>query len=116
MPEKLSQREQHRNYKRQWRAKHKELGLCHHCTAPALPQRTRCAYHTYLDNQRYRLRYHSDETYRHRQIAKAHNRSDRWLREGKCVKCGTPLIEGEGKVCVNCCLMAQYANTGRVLP
>ena len=81
-------------------AKRVEEGLCVDCGKPVAPSSVRCLKHTTthsLHNAEYRSR---NREYLAKQ---ERERRQRWRAEGKCVRCGAPLIEGEIGYCMGCC-------------
>ena len=75
--------------------------LCRECNELAVVGRKRCVHHLYGDalrHKRYYARHRLEEINRQRLLR------EQWRVEGKCVRCGIPLIEGEGIICVNCCI------------
>ncbi len=82
-----------------WRKKHKEMGLCHDCSRKSLFGLSLCLLHhehlisygkVWRDNHRKEIKkYHSMK------------RTQR-IKEGKCIRCGAPLLDEEPKYCVNC--------------
>jgi len=74
-------------------------GLCLECGKPASPNSVRCAKHTLSHNI-----LNSQYKARNRELLakKERERRQRWREDGKCVRCGTPLIEGEIGYCMGC--------------
>ena len=81
-----------------YKRKHKELGLCRDCPTPAAI-RGHCLKH-------YWRRLSRDREYQEEHREERNKYSKNWQRknaaEGRCTHCGIPLIEGEGRKCVNC--------------
>ena len=88
-------------YKREYRRKRKERGVCIDCEEKAYPQRIRCAEHLHSDSMR-RLKYYS----RHKEkiLLKASVRHEKRINERRCSRCGNELLdEDDGfRSCVNC--------------
>ena len=90
-----------------WYTSHKEKGLCVICNKKALVGYTQCVYHLYkgsLKSQKYAQGHRQLETVRHIEWR------DRMRLDGRCIKCGAPLIEEESVYCMNCsmCLYKSY--------
>ena len=87
-----------------YKKRNKELGLCLKCGEKA-EVREFCALHywTQLVSDR---NYHKRNKEWRNKIK--NDRRKKYKEEGKCVKCGKKLIEGDGIACVNC-------KSGRVL-
>ena len=81
-----------------YKQKHKELGLCCDCSEPVAIAGY-CLKHYW--NKVLRIRHYSQD-----HSLEARERARRWRHkmedESRCNHCGCPLIEGEGKRCVNC--------------
>lgn len=82
-----------------YKERHHALGLCLWCSRKAVPGEVLCERHTLTHRQStcegYKL--HREERYK-----KIRWHQARLTAQGKCYKCGTPLIEGEGSICTNC--------------
>ena len=94
-------------YRKKYRRLHKEKGLCTNCARKAIPGLTRCIYCWNIarhDAQKY---YQKNKE---KIKAESQKRRDRYKQENKCSRCGAPLMDGEGIVCVNCSIQRQYPN------
>ena len=89
-------------WRRQRYAKHRAMGLCTDCLRKAFPHSSRCLTCLYA---------HSLAEARYRRLHREHYqraaRADRELRqrEGRCIRCGAPLIEDETRYCMACVSM-----------
>ena len=98
--------EDRREYLRLWHKVHCELeGICRRCYRSVFPGLTLCLYHL-EENKRNKKRYYQKHGGYIR--AKAMERSNRLMQEGKCRTCGIELIEGEGQYCINCRIVQDY--------
>ena len=92
-------------YQRERRLKHKEKGLCQHCNDLAFLGTSLCLRHMEANR-------HSRSLYRknHRlDLMEKHKEERRRFKvEGKCIRCGAPLIEDEGGYCVACLAGRHY--------
>lgn len=81
-----------------YKERHKALGLCQDCSSPA-EIKGYCLKH-------YWRRLVKDRQYSEEHRQEINERVKRWhlknIEQGRCSHCGVPLIEGEGKRCVNC--------------
>ena len=77
---------------------HKEKGLCLDCSSPAKIAGL-CLKH-YWRKAVYDRRYANEHQEERSEYHK--NRRVRLAEEGRCTHCGVPLVEGEGRQCVNC--------------
>jgi len=85
--------------KRELRQEWKGKGLCIDCGKPAFPGAVRCAnclYRLRISNRAYKRR--NRESY----MMKDRERRARWIQEGRCGRCGAPLIENETNYCLAC--------------
>ena len=81
-----------------YKERHKKLGLCQDCPEPAVITRY-CVKHYWshlVKSRDYNSKHREEHRLYHQQ------RRKRFEEENKCNRCGIPLIEGEGKRCVNC--------------
>lgn len=88
-----------RAYIKNMREERRKLGLCTDCGETASSV-SFCAHHLYLRslyNKRY-FRKHYDYMINRMIEYRRKMNEDR-----RCIVCGTPLIEDENKLCVNCC-------------
>ncbi len=83
-----------------YRNRHKVKGLCQDCSKLALVCRSRCEIHNERNN--HYTREACRKTYVQRKA------------EGRCPKCGVPLVEGEGVICVNCIILKKLSAQGRI--
>ena len=102
----------HTEYMRDYRARQKELGLCRDCQRKPIPRQTLCPIHAYKASL-YNQKYYRDNVERFSQ--RNQEWRDRMEREGKCNRCGIPLIEGEGKRCINCIISSHGRGVRGVL-
>ncbi len=86
-------------YSRQWRKGHKEQGLCTRCNNKAIANSVLCLFH--LDKRRvYDRRYRQKN--RELLTQKSRELSAIYLLEGRCYRCGAPLLEDEINYCLAC--------------
>ena len=80
--------------------RHKEMGLCQSCSRKASFGITYCAIHAHshsLSSRKW------SELNPGKEAIQSRLRYSRRLKEGKCVRCGAPLMKEEtGVTCVNC--------------
>jgi uncharacterized OB-fold protein len=86
----------HRN--REYEARHKALGLCQKCSNPVFPGRVKCLKCLEKDRIRIKARYYKNHKY---EIERNNKRRARYIAEGRCPKCGAPVLDGF-QTCVNC--------------
>ncbi len=97
--------EEERQYRKAWRKRHKELGLCCRCNEPAIKIGWRtfyaCLLHLDRDERRDEASY---AKHREQRVMYYRARYYRLKSENKCVKCGRPLEEENrvGVCCVSC--------------
>lgn len=92
-------KQEYNDYKKKWRRTHKRIGLCKDCNREVLSPSVLCARHLWLkrlSDRRYHIRNKIEE------LKKMNEKYNRLKQENKCPRCGIPLIEGEGVLCVNC--------------
>ena len=82
-----------------YRESHKAQGLCVDCSSSTLPNRTLCA----LCSYKYQVR-HKVYRLEHRGVLSEKSRELRkhYAAEGRCSRCGAPLIEEEQRYCFAC--------------
>jgi hypothetical protein len=85
--------------KRELRQERKGKGLCIDCGKPAFPGVVRCVGCLYKRKQ-------SQVAYKRRnrevEAQKDRERRAKWIQEGRCGRCGAPLIENETNYCSAC--------------
>ncbi len=101
-------------YQRQWRNRHRELGLCLSCNKPVVPNRGGlCILHGW--QQRIRSSEYA-ENHRQKMAQCCKLRYDRLKSEGRCTQCGRKLNEDdEGVFCNGCrCKAHEKDRRGKV--
>ncbi len=84
---------------KEYKDRHRELGLCQNCSRVALRGLSYCLYHL-LTHRVSAIKYRNQ---RKKELAnKEKERRGIRLAEGKCIACGAPLLEDEIKYCVSC--------------
>ncbi len=74
---------------------------CLFCNEPAVPNRIHCIKCLYK-SQLYQKRRRTNENWRIRGIERKHKWIIKMEEEGRCNRCGGPLLEDDGKSCMNC--------------
>ena len=88
-----------REYMRQWRQNHKDLGLCWSCNKSVIEGLTECPTH----HQQHLIRKKRDYMkYRASDLLWLKQRQERFRLEGKCIRCGAPLMADESTFCFAC--------------
>ncbi|KKN71473.1 hypothetical protein LCGC14_0420520 [marine sediment metagenome] len=82
-----------------YKLRHKEQGLCVNCSCLASPRYVLCASCAYKQKIPARAHRRTHREY-YRNVASIYRA--RRESEGQCTRCGSPLIAGENKYCVNC--------------
>lgn len=95
----LSHKEERKKYVRNWRLWHKEMGLCKSCNRLSIPGLCQCIYCWNTENL-YKKNYRQEN--RQSIIIKGREIKGKRREEGRCPSCGAPLMEEEGRYCVNC--------------
>jgi uncharacterized OB-fold protein len=88
---------QHLSYVKAWQESHRLRGLCLFCNNKALPGHSLCEKHLLSHNESNR------------------KMKENYVLEGKCPKCGGPLLEDENRYCMVCQAEPRHAIPRKVM-
>lgn len=97
---------------KEFKDRHRELGLCTDCSCPAAPFYSLCERHI-NSHREASLAYVTRN--RNKKLEYDRNRREKMKRDGRC-HCGAPLSDGL-KICTNCSSRSYYIETvkGRII-